>query len=653
MTPAQTSEQAIEVVAERVGGIDRSAVTLHPGVNVLVGRNATNRTSFLQALMAVLGSTRASLKGDAEEGTVELTVDGEQYTRTLTRRNGTVAFDGEPYLDDPEEADLFAFLLESNEARQAVARGEDLREVAMRPIDTTSIQREIDQLTRERREIDERLEAVEDAKDRLPELEARRQSIERDVEEKRERLAAVRDEIEDSDSGVDAVREREDELDERLDALNEARSTLEDVRYQLETERESLESVREERETLAEEREALPETPEEAIADLERRQGELRRRKRECDSTVSTLQTVIQFNEEMLEGDAGLIELLRDEGEGEGEDASSGAVTDRLLDDTGVCWTCGTEVEADRIQETLDRLRDIASEKRAERAELNDQLAELKAEHEELAEASERRTELERREERLASEIEDREAAIERLREERAEVQDRLETLQEAVSDLESEVDEAVLERHEEATELEFELGKLDSDLERVEERIREAEATVERESDLREEREALASDIEDLRTRVDRLERETVEQFNDHMAELLDVLDYANLERVWLERREREAREGRRTVTRSDFDLHIVRRTADGTTYEDTVDHLSESEREVTGLVFALAGYLVHEVYETLPFMLLDSLEAIDADRIAALVEYFEAYVPTIVVALLPEDARSLDDEYARIDDI
>lgn len=43
------------------------------------------------------------------------------------------------------------------------------------------------------------------------------------------------------------------------------------------------------------------------------------------------------------------------------------------------------------------------------------------------------------------------------------------------------------------------------------------------------------------------------------------------------------------------------------GHTYEGTVDTLSESEREVLGLVFALAGYLVHKVYEQFPFILLD----------------------------------------------
>ena len=45
-----------------------------------------------------------------------------------------------------------------------------------------------------------------------------------------------------------------------------------------------------------------------------------------------------------------------------------------------------------------------------------------------------------------------------------------------------------------------------------------------------------------------------------------------------------------------------------------------------------------------------LDSLEAIDADRIAALVEYFTDFVPFLVVGLLPEDAAALPEEYDRV---
>lgn len=72
-----------------------------------------------------------------------------------------------------------------------------------------------------------------------------------------------------------------------------------------------------------------------------------------------------------------------------------------------------------------------------------------------------------------------------------------------------------------------------------------------------------------------------------------------------------------------------------------------------MTGLVFALAGYLVHDVYEEVPFMLLDSLEAIDFDRIAKLVDYLQEYSEYLVVALLIEDARALDDDYERVEEI
>ncbi len=95
--------------------------------------------------MVALESDQTSLKDDADEGMVELTTGDETYTRTLSRQNGTVTTSGEPYLDNPELADLFAFLLESNEAHRAVARGGDLRNLIMRPVDTDAIQVEIEQ----------------------------------------------------------------------------------------------------------------------------------------------------------------------------------------------------------------------------------------------------------------------------------------------------------------------------------------------------------------------------------------------------------------------------------------------------------------------------------------------------------------------------
>lgn len=80
-------------------------------------------------------------------------------------------------------------------------------------------------------------------------------------------------------------------------------------------------------------------------------------------------------------------------------------------------------------------------------------------------------------------------------------------------------------------------------------------------------------------------------------METVLNQLDYANIARIWLEGRETRVREGRRKVTKSIFDPHVIRSTNFDATYEDTLDHLSESKREVTELVFALAGYFSNDL--------------------------------------------------------
>ena len=56
MSQTQDMEEHAGLSVENVGGIDTTEIALSPGVTSLTGRNATNRTSLLQALMATLGS---------------------------------------------------------------------------------------------------------------------------------------------------------------------------------------------------------------------------------------------------------------------------------------------------------------------------------------------------------------------------------------------------------------------------------------------------------------------------------------------------------------------------------------------------------------------------------------------------------------------
>jgi len=385
---AQISKPAVRVDVRNIGGIGEASVTLPDGVSILAGRNATNRTSFLQALMAGLGSRQSSLKGDAEEGEVTLEFGDETYTRTLQRRGDSVTFGGDPYLDDPELADLFAFLLENNEARRAVARDDDLREIIMRPIDTDSIDTEIRECKRERDDLESEIERLDSLERDLPDLEADRREKVAELESAQEELEAVREELGELDAGVEESRTRKEEMEEAFQRVRNARSELDDLEFDLETERSTLSELKAEREELQKTVEEAEE-PDENPDRLAGRIDELRSRKRSLDDEINELGSVIGFNEDMVDGSG--IDI---DGGMPGDDP-----TDALTAaDRTMCWTCGSEVETDQIEATLDRLREFRSDKIDDRNELRAEIQELTDRQSSIREAQ---REIERARERL------------------------------------------------------------------------------------------------------------------------------------------------------------------------------------------------------------------------------------------------------------
>ncbi|WP_122088751.1 archaea-specific SMC-related protein [Halalkalicoccus subterraneus] len=637
---ASLHKATADVDVGNIGGIDSTTLDFTPGVTILTGRNATNRTSFLQALMAALGSDRASLKGDADQGSVTLDLDGETYTRELTRTNDGVAFAGDPYLEEPQLAELFAFLLESNPARRAVVRNDDLRELILRPVDVDEIEARISQLQAEKRGIDTKLSDLSEAS-------RERDSLEEEHARVRNQLETAETELENARDSLETVQESDSERtgSDQLDSLRETQSELETVTYDLETEQESVTSLEAEQSELEAELEKLATVDDGELDDLAGQIEQIRGRKRELDEIVSQLQTVIQFNEQITED--GVTDLFDEHGTTQTE-ADGGAITDQLLADQAedvTCWTCGSQVDTEQIEATVSRLQDLRQEKVERRNELNRELEELKAQRKDYANTRDTRTELERALDTTEAELADRTDRIAELESQREDLLKEIEELESAVET--DDDDEELLAAQKEVTQLELKRDRLErkqnaltEDIETLEEQLAEREQLETR-------REQINTELEDLRTRIERVEREAIEAFNEHMATVVELLDYGNLARIWLEYKNPDSRAD------ATFDLHVTRQTDDGTTYEDSVEHLSESEREVTGLVLALAGYLVHDVHEEMPFILLDSLEAIDSERIAQLVEYLEQYASYIVVALLPEDADALDDDYQRISEI
>ena len=630
-----TDTKPATVAVENVGGIDACEIEIEPGVTVFTGQNATNRTSLLTAIAGTLGGTAATLKSDTDEGYVQLEYNDDTYTRRYHRQpDGTVRTEGNPYTDESELVDLFACLLEDNPARQAVEQNGDLREILMRPVDTERIQEQIREFERERRQVTSRLEEIERERDRLPTLESRRSALEEELETVTETLETLREQVADYDVDADTAEEAEALLDE----LDSRRQSLAQTRDEIETQQSTLEALREERKEAMAELDDLNgsganrEHLEQELDGLQERESELR-------DSINDLSAIVEFNEELLES----ADPVVDEGENTQNEPD---VTEELdpMSATVTCWTCGSRVERRAIDAQLDELRNVIGDKRAERQEIQDRISDLRDQLEEIRSTETQRDELEDRLDDIDHQIQRREQRLDTLEENAA-------TLQETISNLEDEVKETeelreskLMEQYEQLSELEYERGQVEQELTDVEDELQQLESLADEQDQLEAQRAQLQEELESLRIRVEELERDAVEAFNEHMAELLSLLEYQNIERVWIERKP-SPEEPERT-----FELHVVRSTEEGTVYEDTVDHLSESEREVIGLVVALAGYLVHDVHETVPVMLLDSLEAIDATRIARVLDYLSEFASYLVVALLEEDARSLDDTYTRV---
>jgi len=639
MENSETSSGKASLRIENVGGISETRVDLAPGLTVLEGRNATNRTSMLQAIIGAVGGDQVSLKASEDRGEVTLELDGETYTRTLERVDGTVRLGGEPFLEDGEVADLFAFLFESNDVRRAVRQDGDLRDLVMRPVDTEAIRAEIRRVEDRKRDVEERLSAIEDDADRLPSLEQRRAEKRTELESKRERLS----ELEPVSAGEPD--DEGEELEARLTELNERRSELSTVRRRIESQEDSLASLEEERHELRGKLADEDPVEEDRLERLDRQLSNLRQRKSALESTVSRLDRIVAFNEDVLDGEApdGVVPEPGSDAGGDPDDGS--AITDKLLEDeeTVACWTCGSEVRRSAIEATLEELRRLRQDAVEERRTVARRIDELGDTRSEIEDRRSRLSRLEERLERVESEISERREELETARAREDVLESAVADMEDDVEELRRQEDEDAVDRQREATRLEMEIERLEAEQSDLEAEIGAVEDRLEERDRLEAKRQELQQELDDLRTKIDRLESDAVESFNEHMANLLSALEYDNLERIWIERTFPESTPGSGNGDR-EFVLHVVRSTDDGTVYEDTVDHLSESEREVLGLVVALAGYLAHDVHERVPFMLLDSLEAIDSERIATLLEYFEDYAEFLVVALLPEDAEAVD---------
>jgi DNA repair ATPase RecN len=635
---------------DNLGGIEELEFEFTPGISLLAGENATNRTSLLRSLAAALGGndSAASLKTDAADGSVELTIGDAQYTRTYAETATEYTLGGEPYCDQPELVDTFVALFADNPARHAVAQGEELRELLMRPVDTDAIRREIRRKQDQKSDLESDIERIERRERELPALEEDRQRLLGELEE----LEVEIEEVQARANDLEPAEEESQEVAELRETLEDRRGDLRDLEDELDTIERKIDFRKQEQSELRSEREEIEEELGE-FTDVDQLDGEIDRlsteinrlesQRRNLQTAIEDLQTVVEVNETISQGNLDVPGLEASDDLTAALDPSSQQVE---------CWTCGTEVERDRITERIETLRGLIQDQREEVTAIDQRLEELRDERSDYQSKRDTYADLQARREEIADRFEMHEEQLVTLEADRDDLQKDIADLEADIADVEAELSQLeteeedepseFVETHQRLTELERERGRVESKLEQITDEIEEIESLREERERKEQELSALSDDLEQLRGQIDRLETQLVETVNEMLEDLVEKLEYRNIARVWVERKT-SADHGEESM----FDLHIVREGEDGAVYEDTVDTLSESEREIIGLVVALAGYLVHDIDEKIPFLLIDSVEMIDAQRLADLLRYItdRSDVEFLVTALLLKDAAAVEE--------
>jgi len=572
---------------EHIAGIYRGTARLEPGVNAVRGSNWQGKSSFIEAIKTALG-TAETLTDGKDRGRVELETPDRTVSLELQRTNGSVQITGTPYLEsgyDLARVSLFACLDEQNEIREAVRAGDSLKDGLLRPLDFQNIDEKIASRKRERDSIDAELKQAEEANNRLPSAQERVTQLEGELEDLRERRGQL-------------AQKTPEETDGSAESTQAELSQAQADREQTQKRTERLSGTIDRLETRLEERRSeLASIEIEDDDSLESELAELKAERQSIKRNLEVLQTVYSATEMVLEENQ--LDLITD-------------VNRELAGDSVVCWTCGSEVSRDEITTRLELLGDRITDTRSALEESRETEESLEAKQHERAQARSRRRTLEREIDDLEETLADRTQGLEDARERLADLDDRVESLRESVT-------EAV----DELADVESEIKYRQTELEHARDELEELSTRADQVDRLQDERETIQAEIEALRNRKAEITQQARSEFSEAIEEISDRFE-TGFETAHLT---------------SEFDLVVAR---DGR--ETPIEALSEGERELIGLIAALAGYESFDVDEAVPVMLLDGIGSLADENLQTLVEYLSDRTEYLVFTSYPEHTAADD---------
>ena len=587
-----------ELRLRNTAGIRSGTATLQPGLNTVQASNFKGKSSFVRAIQAVMGTAgmgdRTDLTEGASEGGVTLDTPEGEYEVTLQRSDaGTVTRHGDPYLAAEEDlvgARLFAFLGEDNPIRARVRAKEDLTDLLQRPLDIEDIDAQIAELQSERDAVVRRLEKAERAAANLPSVKEAIAGLESELDDLRERRAQLGDRV--SETSADGS--LSDDLADRRSELTTAEQTVTRLEKQIERKETALADKTEELDAL--------DVPAELTfaEDIQEREARID----DLGLQIDLLEGLYRANHRVVEED---------------EVALVSSVESSLTADEFDCWVCGETTAAEDIEARLETLELKITELRSEKQSLTEEIETVKRKQEQVKQRRQTRQQLEEAVGELRADLDELRGELQRAR-------DRRSSLQDAVDELAAAVEAAETELNEQLTDVKAEIRNIESELDDQRSRRDELRERSQEADRLRTEKQRLTERIAELRNRKKAKQMELKERFDTAMDEIITQFapgfDGARLDVQTTDEGEVDA-----------FELVIAR---DGR--ETEIGTLSEGERELVGVVVAVAGYRTFDVADSVPVILLDGISQLSADNLRRLIDYLDGASEMLVTTAYPE---------------
>ena len=623
------------VKVSNVGGIEETEIIFTPGLNVLSGENATNRTSLLLALNEAMGGTMGTVRSGQNEGSVTLEYDGKEYTQNLSGKGANnLVRSGDPISDDSDIVDLYASLLGQNGIRRLISRGQNVeefqqkfKELLMKPVDIEEINRKKTELKRRKQEINERIDEIETQRKELPKLEEDRQRLQDEIEDLEEEIEEIETEI----GNLDFDKEDEEEAQQLMEDLRNKQDKRNNIQDRKKQQEDSVEQLENEIEELQDDIDDLESEIDSASGVNEDRINELQQKKQKLNSAREFVFEVQDIVKRL--GTNNIPE----------EFEQQESVTDEL-DPESInvhCPVCGTEHSKAEIQEHREWLDEVHDDYDEQIEEIKDEKNELENKKSHTEQRQHRYQNKQNKLGRKKEDLEDAQKDVEKFEEQLEELEEEIKALDQQVEETEELREQNALDLSRESSDKRQQKARKEDRLEEVEEKIGNIEDLEGEKEELEIELDEVSEELDEKRGEINNLEEQVVEAINSNMDNLVEVLDYENIGRVWIEKKNVAGEDI------SNFEINVVR---DGR--DDEIGTLSESEQSLVGLVIGLGCYITYDVPSKLPFLLVDSIEQFDSGRIDLMLEYVsdEVGAEYVVTALLPEDAAAIESEHHEV---